>query len=331
MIEPYILKMRPYLRPKIWGGRKLQSTFDKALPDDRPYGEAWEVADLDEGESTIVNGPLAGEPLSKVVERWPDALQTPDSEQAFPLLVKILDAQDDLSVQVHPSREAIAEFGLDGHSKDECWLILEAEPDGCILHGFEEEVDPSDFRAAVDQERAAQMLRRVEVEAGDVIRVQPGTVHAICTGVCLLEIQEPSDTTYRVYDYGRPGMDGNPRELHLQEAMKVADFGAHPPAKLEPMPSESAQAVDILVDAPSYRIERARPADTLRWEVGEAGPQVVFCSKGAVRLEGRGGEVSLAFGQTAVIPGGLGSVELTPESAGDAEVIVAGSGGEPLL
>lgn len=334
-MKPYILKMRPYLRPKVWGGRKLSTVFGKELPADGPFGEAWEISDLPEGKSTIVNGPLAGKSLLDACEvwgdeLWGDALTAGAADGRFPLLVKVLDAQDDLSVQVHPGEDDIARLGLDADSKDECWLILDADDGGCILHGFEDATTPADFRTAVEENRADQVLRRVPVEAGDIIRVTPGTIHAICKGVCLLEIQQPSDTTYRVYDYNRPGMDGNPRELHLEDAMRVSNFDAHAPAKLDSRTSRANDAVDVLVDADAYRIERVRPTRSMAWKVSDAGPQVVFAARGNVRLAADGVEVDLAFGETALLPAGLGGVSLDTDG-GPCEVVVAGLGGEALI
>jgi mannose-6-phosphate isomerase len=320
--------MNPYLRQKVWGGRKLATVFNKKLPDASPYGEAWEVSDLAEGQSTVLNGPLAGKSLSEMVDLWGEALTGPTSD-AFPLLVKVLDAQDDLSVQVHPSQADIDEHGLDGHSKDECWLILDADPDGCILHGFDQATTPSDFRMAVEENRAADVLRRVPVSAGDVIRVSPGTIHAICKGVCLLEIQQPSDTTYRVYDYNRPGMDGEPRDLHLEEAMLVSNFDKHPPAKIDGRQSETDANVRVLVDVPSYRIEHLSNVSELSWTVDGRTPQVVFCASGALQLHGASGRVELEFGETAIVPAGLG--ELQMDGRDDAVAVVAGIGGAPLL
>lgn len=327
MTDPYIVKMRPYLRKKVWGGRKLADVFGKELPDNAPYGEAWEVSDLPEGQSFAVNGSMAGKSLPELIEHWGDALTA--GREDFPLLVKVLDAQDDLSVQVHPGEGDIERLGLDADSKDECWIILDVDDGGCILHGFDEPTTPADFRMAVEENRAADVLRSVEVEPGDIIRVSPGTIHAICRGVALLEIQQPSDTTYRVYDYNRPGMDGKPRELHLEEAMRVSNFDAHSPAKLDGRPSESNEDVTLLVDVPAYRIERVSGVREPSWRVDERTPQVVFCAGGAVVLEGPGESVELAFGETAVIPAGVGEVSL--EGSQGADIIVAGLGGAALL
>jgi mannose-6-phosphate isomerase len=331
-MKPYILKMRPFLRSKIWGGRKLETEFGKELPDDEPYGEAWEVADLPEGQSVVANGPLEGEPLRKAVERWgEDLIGTNAPREAFPLLVKILDAQKDLSVQVHPGEHDLDDLPAGAESKDECWLILDSD-DGTILHGFDEDVDPEEFRRAVEEDRAADMLRRVAVHPGDVIRVVPNTIHAICEGVALLEIQQPSDTTYRVYDYNRPGLDGEPRELHLDRAMQVGNFSAHDDAKLVGRATNSQVGdIEVLVDVDAYRIERFRPGHAVEWRVAETSPQVLFVREGSVRLGCRENAVELGAAETAVLPAGIGHVELTPGDDPQTEVIVTGLGGHPLL
>lgn len=339
MTKPYILKMSPYLRPKIWGGRKLDEVFGKDLPEAGPYGESWEVSDLEEGQSVVCNGPLAGSSLSEVVSQWGAAMTGANRDgQQFPLLVKILDASDDLSVQVHPSDADIARLGLDADSKDETWIILDSDADpniasdegqtaGCILHGFEKATTPADFRMAVDENRAAESLRREAVFAGDVIRVAPGTIHAICAGVALLEIQEPSDTTYRVYDYQRPGMDGKPRELHLEKAMQVSNFDTHAPAKLSAKPSTAHPAMSVLVDVPAYRIEKASGVTELEWTVDARTPQVVFVTSAhGVELSSGDETVTLGFAQTAVIPAGVGAVQVRADKPAD--IIISGLGGD---
>lgn len=320
--EPYILKMRPYFRKKIWGGRRLETTFGKELPDDSDYGEAWEVSDLEEGQSFVVNGPLEGSSLSEVVETWGAALLGNDGD-AFPLLVKILDAQRDLSVQVHPGEADLVNSDLEGESKDECWLILDAEPEGAILHGFDDGVSREAFEEAVEEERVENLLRRVNVEAGDVIRVEPGTIHAICEGVALLEIQQPSDTTYRVYDYGRLGDDGQPRDLHLEQALQVADFGAHAPAVLEEQEariSTDEVRLQTLVQTQNYAIEKLAVDGAKRLSFSASTPNVVFTLDGTVQLND---SVELAAGETAVIPAEVTSADIKTDDSAD--LVVAGA------
>jgi mannose-6-phosphate isomerase len=333
MSDFYPLVMQPHLVSKVWGGRRLEKLFGKPLPGEETYGEAWEVADLEEGQSVVANGPLEGHTLRQVVERWGHELigeRAPGDR--FPLLVKLLDARADLSVQVHPGPEDVDLHFPEASSKDECWLILDADAEGSILHGFAEGVDRASFERAVAEDRAVEALRRVRVEAGDIVRVAPGTVHAICGGVSLLEIQEPSDTTFRVYDYDRPGLDGKPRELHLSEAMQVARFGDIGPATLA-----ATQYSDIfpghhecLVDADSYRIERLRGVSEAVWRVTPDAPQVLFVERGEWSIRSESTEVRLSPYTTVVLPASLGRVEVESDRPGG-RLVVAGLGGQALV
>lgn len=345
-MNPYILKMRPYLRRKIWGGDKISTDFNKRVDDDAsstgtddaPIGEAWEVADLPEGQSVIVNGPMAGSQLRKAVEKWGSALIgdstiQQDGQPAFPLLVKLLDAADDLSVQVHPSERDVQTTHPEADSKDEAWLILDAEPNGSILHGVRDDVDADALRRAVDQGRAEDVLRRVDVSSGDVVRVVPGTIHAICAGVSLLEIQQPSDTTYRVYDYDRPGLDGEPRELHLDDALAVANFGEQPPTRQSSRPlTHSEGERQLFIDVDSYRIEQLQGESPVHWRVDRASPQVIICLGGPVdlTLSDSDENVRLERYETAVIPSSGRRVSASPVGH-DFRIIGASADGSPVF
>jgi len=323
-MTPYILKMRPYLREKVWGGTKLRDLVHKAVGDGGPYGEAREVADLPEGKSFITNGPLADQSLAEAVGEWDTSLigNAADVREGFPLLVKLLDAADDLSVQVHPSQQDVRTTHPDADSKDETWLILDAEPDGTILHGVRDGVDAPTLREAVEEGHAEETLRRIDVSAGDVVRVVPGTIHAICAGVSLLEIQEPSDTTYRVYDYKRPGLDGELRQLHLEDALAVANFGEQPPAKLSPESLDHPDAArQLLVGVDRYRIEQltgetgVETAErTVRWQIDDRSAQVVMALAGHLRLQTDDTDqtVELDPYETAVIPAACDGASATP-------------------
>lgn len=322
-----VFKTRPHLVEKVWGGRKLKKLFGKDLPDEGTWGEAWEVADLPEGQSIAVlpGGEEVG--LGELVDRHgADLVGTAAPGGRFPLLVKLLDAAADLSVQVHPGLDDL-ETRPGAHSKDECWLILDADPDGSILHGFHADVTAEEFARAIDDERATELLERVNVAAGDIFRVPPGTIHAICAGVALLEIQQPSDTTYRVYDYGRPGLDGNPRPLHLEDALDVADLGPSLPEDrgLDRSTGLILAGATVLANVDAYRIESLQPDDSVDWAVSEHTAQVVHVLRGACYLD----DVLLEAGDTAVVPAAIGRVFLTrPDNC---EIVVAGLGGPPLL
>jgi mannose-6-phosphate isomerase len=321
-----VFKTRPHLVEKVWGGRKLGELLGKDLPEAGTWGEAWEVADLPEGQSMAILGEDEV-PLGDLVEEYGEALVgTSAPGGRFPLLVKLLDAAADLSVQVHPGPEDLASRP-GAHSKDECWLILDADPDGSILHGFQQEVTPEAFRQAVDENRAAELLQRVPVNEGDVFRVPPGTVHAICAGVMLLEIQQPSDTTYRVYDYGRPGLDGNLRPLHLEDALDVCELSPSLPEDrgLERSTGPMLPGARVLCNVDAYRIESLSPDSNTSWAVSDHTAQVVHVLRGSCCLN----SVWVEAGETAIVPAAVGRVLLRQPD--HCELIVAGLGGPPLL
>lgn len=322
--------MRPVFFSKIWGGRRLSLLEGKGAEQVPSCGESWEVADLPEGSTRVASGPLEGASLSQLVREHGAALVgAADPDDGFPLLVKMIDAGDDLSVQVHPGPDTASRFP-GARSKDECWLILDVEPGSRLLHGFVPGVDPASFRQAVDEGRAHEQLRSVVVEPGDVVRVPPGTFHAIGAGVMLLEVQEPSDTTFRVWDFGRLGDDGKPRALHVEQALEVARYGEQPPPKSTPAPLGEGR--ELLVDAPSYRLERATLASggSLQGALSGATALVVFVVEGAgVTVETPAGEVSLPRYASAVVPAAAERLSLS--SRGRAVVALAGLGGAPLL
>ncbi|MFU8802618.1 MAG: type I phosphomannose isomerase catalytic subunit [Bradymonadaceae bacterium] len=326
---PYIFRTRPHLSVKIWGGRRLETMFGKDLPTREPFGESWEVADLPEGQCVVDTGPMRDRTLEEVVTAWGAELTGTLARGArFPLLLKILDAERDLSVQVHPGQQHLEAFP-EARPKDETWIILGVEDGGSVLHGFSQSVSPDRFVQAVEDGDVIEFLRRIEVAPGDVLRVPPGTVHAICRGVVLLEIQEPSDTTYRVYDYGRPGLDGKPRELHIEEAVAVANFsgfvgektGSHPPRIGE------NHRWSLLVDVYAYRVERLEIDSELSWSVDPRSVQILHVISGRCRVGD--GDLVLERGQTAVIPACSASVRVSTEEGVD--VAVCGLGGVPLV
>lgn len=235
-VEPYAVRLSPILKPKVWGGRRL-AEWGRPLPAGEPIGESWEIADLaqtaasggggDAARSIIANGPLAGTSLSEALSLWGDAALGSawlSDDGGFPLLVKLLDAQQELSVQVHPS-PAYASADPEAHLKAECWYVLEATPapDGspaAIYAGLADGVDADELfaRIAADEPGAVPAaLRRIEVAPGEMYFLPSGTVHALGAGVLVAEVQTPSDTTFRVYDWahehGRVG-----RELHIEQA-----------------------------------------------------------------------------------------------------------------
>jgi mannose-6-phosphate isomerase len=229
-VKPYPLKFQPVFKVRVWGGRALER-FGFELPPG-PIGEGWMIADHPNGVSRVVNGPLAGEGLDAVRQEygkdWFGIRGSRSGNGRFPLLIKLLDCNDDLSVQVHPGDDyaGLPEGEL---GKTEMWYVLSAKPDAKIICGLKPGVNREQLEQAMAEGRIMETLNVMPVHAGDTFYIPAGTVHALCAGVVVAEIQQNSDTTYRLYDYGRPGLDGKPRELHIEDSLNVTNFdsGGH--------------------------------------------------------------------------------------------------------
>jgi mannose-6-phosphate isomerase len=321
---PPFLPMRPHLVEKVWGGIRLATQLGKEIPGGKLIGESWEVADLPQGQSVVAEGPLKGQKLGEIHRAFGPALVgSQGNHQRFPLLIKILDASADLSIQVHP--------GDGPHPKDECWIDLGSEPDAQVLHGLVPGTTQSELLKSLDEKMPETRLRAFSLKDTPRLHIPPGTIHAVGRGALLLEVQLPSDTTYRVWDYERPGLDGKPRALHLDDALAVMNFEDQP----DPMPNATALGPGhrALVDAPHFRVESLElgPAQS---HVARAtrvdSPLCVFAMGGSVTL--RRGEIenALAPGQSAVIPAQLdGFTVHAPDQ--HARLYLAGLGGPPLL
>ncbi|MEW6249298.1 MAG: type I phosphomannose isomerase catalytic subunit [Planctomycetota bacterium] len=210
----------PILKPKPWGGQRLADLFGKVLPEHTPIGESWELASLPEAESRVRGGPLAGRTLAELVELWGAGLlgDAPAPGGRFPVLIKFLDACQNLSVQVHP-RPRTADPWEPG-VKHEAWYVLHAEPGAHVYIGARDGVGVDDFRRAGDSPAVVDLLRCWDARPGQFFYLPSGTPHALGAGVVVAEIQTPSDVTYRLYDWGRVDLDGRPRALHMAEALE---------------------------------------------------------------------------------------------------------------
>lgn len=218
--EPIFLN--PALQERIWGGKKLKTLFGYDLPYEKT-GEAWVISAHENGPSTVKNGSFAGKTLREVWENNPELFGKEKTDEDFPLLVKILDANDNLSVQVHPDDSYAQEVEKEPYGKTECWYVLDCEEDSEIVFGHQA-ASKEEFKQMVEENKWDELLTRIKVKPGDFFYVPSGTIHAIGEGIVILEIQQSSDITYRVYDYDRRDDDGNPRELHIDEAIDVTTF-----------------------------------------------------------------------------------------------------------
>lgn len=235
----YPLIFDPVFKDYIWGGRNLERLFDRSLPPGI-IAESWEIAGHEDGTTKVANGHFAGVPLTIVQEELGlDLIGYRNSwaheRGKFPLLVKLLDANHPLSVQVHPNDDyALANEGNE-LGKTEMWVVLDATPEAALILGLLPDTSPKLFRQAVSDGNLEHYLHRLPVTAGDAICVPAGTVHAILEGAIIAEIQQNSNTTYRVYDWNRVGADGNPRPLHIDKAIEVIDFASAKPGLARPV------------------------------------------------------------------------------------------------
>ena len=243
-------RFKPLYQERVWGGRGLEAELNRVLPEGKVIGESWEIVDRPEA-----NSPLEGstETLGQVRKTRPEWLMGPGwpSERAFPILVKWLDCQDRLSLQVHPPATVAA--ALQGEPKTENWYIVEATEGAALLAGLKEGVDAGKFREALEAEELEALVCRLPSRAGDSLFVESGRLHAIDAGNLILEIQQNSDTTYRVYDWGRVGLDGAPRQLHIEESMASIDFEDTEPTLIH---AEGAEVT--LADCKEFRIRRLK-------------------------------------------------------------------------
>jgi len=224
----YPLKFNPILKDKIWGGKKLKSLFNKAAETDK-LGESWELSGIENDESVVVNGFLEGNTLPELIEIYMGELVGDNLYEmyglSFPLLFKLIDANENLSIQVHPGDEVAAErhksFG-----KTEMWYVVDAEVGAELIIGFSEDCSRDEYLDALEEGVVENLLQKVPVKKGDVFFIPAGLVHAIGKGVVVAEIQQSSDITYRIYDYKRTDDNGNERELHTEQALDVINFEA---------------------------------------------------------------------------------------------------------
>ncbi|HMP74473.1 MAG TPA: class I mannose-6-phosphate isomerase, partial [Kiritimatiellia bacterium] len=313
----YPLLLQPAYKDYLWGGDRIPHHFHRNLPPGI-YAESWEVSDRPDGMATIANGSLAGAPLAQAIATWgSDLLGSRVPSTRFPLLIKLIDAHQKLSVQVHPDDHAAARFG--GEAKTECWYILHADPGAGIYAGFKPGVDPAAYTEAVAQGATGQLLNRLHVHTGDTIFIPGGLVHAIDAGCLILEVQQNSNTTYRIDDWGRVGSDGTPRELHLQQAADAIrwDLTGDPRVTPRNLTTPGGNPARHLVHSPYFHLDQI---DLHHPEPIDGFGQtfiVLFVASGSARLDGPHGPLDLAPGSTCLLPARLPGTTLTPTPHSD--------------
>ena len=295
-MKAYPLKFEPIYKQRIWGGQRLREVFGKDLPPGQKIGESWELADLPEDKSVISNGELAGRTLRSVVEQYPKEITgDEDFSPPFPLLIKILDAQDILSVQVHPDPQTCRRTGR-GEPKTECWYIIAAAPDAVIYKGLKKGVTKEQFAAAIENGTVADTLAEVPVRAGECHFLPAGTAHAIGPGLLIAEIQTPSDTTYRVFDWNRLDDTGKARELHIEQALQSIHFDV----SSDELP---VTTVGRLVDCEYFKIDKGHQGKNCEvlLSPGKIKTLIIMSGLGTM-LGAEGGTVEFKAGDCLLVP-----------------------------
>jgi mannose-6-phosphate isomerase len=302
----YPLTFRPIYQDRVWGGRRLETLFGRALPEGRVIGESWEVCDRPDAVSVVANGPLAGRSLRSLMTEDAAGLWGPGVPDGtpFPWLCKLLDACDDLSLQVHPPAGLAASMG--GEPKTEMWYVAAADPGACVYAGVQPGTTREVFAQRAQDGTVAELFHRIPVAAGDVLFLPSGRVHALGRGLVIFEIQQNSDTTYRVFDWNRVGLDGKPRALHLEQALASIDFTDTDPT-LVPRAStaDRGDVVRPLVRHGLFAIDEVRGRGAVTDRRPEGGVGLVAVVSGSVRFTGGGQAVTVGPGGFVVLPAAM--------------------------
>ncbi|MEI6556601.1 MAG: type I phosphomannose isomerase catalytic subunit [Paludibacter sp.] len=312
----YPLKFSPILKDKIWGGTKLEKLFGKPASSDK-LGESWELSGYEGDESVVINGLLAGNNLVELIEIYMGDLVGDKIYDAFglsfPLLFKLIDANENLSIQVHPG-DVVAAERHNSYGKTEMWYVVDADPGAELIIGFTKDCTPDEYVEALDAGEVEGLLQKVPVKKGDVLFIPAGLVHAIGKGVVVAEIQQSSDITYRIYDYKRVDDKGNERELHTEQALDVIDFSA---AK-EPKTPYLAVLNEItpLIDCDYFTTNLIKFDEAVTRNYGELDSFVSYmCLEGNMIIEYNNEKTIVNKGDTVLIPAIINELALIPETS----------------
>ena len=304
----YPLRFQPLLRRYLWGGRRLETMLGKQLGEGDDYAESWEIVDHGEDQSVVQTGAVEGLSLKQLVaDHSSELFGQHAGETQFPLLFKFLDCNRTLSVQVHPNDEQGAKLDPPDLGKTEAWVVLAADPGSKIYAGLKEGVTREDLRASLEAGKCEECLHEFEPQVGDCIFIEAGTVHALGAGLVIAEIQQASDTTFRLFDWNRVDAQGNPRQLHIEQSLEVTNFSRGPVAPQQAVATDQAGR-ERLVDCDKFVLDRC----TLESSISIGGDErfhLLVVLDGAVEV---GGE-QLGLGATSLIPAAASAVEISPK------------------
>ncbi len=311
----YPLTFRPIFKERVWGGREIERLYGKKLPSGAPIGESWEISDRPGDAGIITNGPFAGRDLRWLMENHAAELlggAKPATGNRFPLLCKILDAREKLSLQVHPPASKAAALG--GEPKTEMWFIADAAPAAELYAGLKRGVTRAEFERKILEGAVAGCFYRLPVKTGDAMFLPSGRVHAIGAGLVIFEIQQNSDTTYRVFDWNRAGLDGKPRKLHVAESLASIDFNDFEPALVQSKWTGGEVKSRPLVNSSLFSVEALETKAGAGLNLKPRKLQIVAAVRGRLEIKSGSASVNLAAGQFCLIPACLEQAKVSAKS-----------------
>ena len=313
----YPLKFEPILKTIVWGGEKI-APYKGIETEQKHIGESWELSGVAGNESVVAEGPLAGKTIAELVREYKGELVGKhvyeNTGDEFPLLIKFIDALTDLSIQVHPNDELAAKRHNGSKGKTEMWYVVAADEGAHLLAGLTEEITPEEYAAKVADGTITDVLARYDVHPGDVFFLPAGRIHAICGGCFIAEIQQTSNITYRIYDYGRLGLDGKPREVHTELAKDAIDYTVYPDYRTHYSPEQNEEQEVVSCQYFTTSIyDLTLPYAKDLSEIDSF--LVVMCLEGQGTLEVDGEEVPVHQGETVLIPATADDICFAPESS----------------
>lgn len=309
----YPFRFQPIFRRYLWGGRRLANVLGKAIGEEN-CAESWEVVDHGDDQSVVIDGPLAGATLGQLVRDHGAELFGKHHPQAsFPLLWKFLDANQALSLQVHPNDVQAARLDPPDLGKTEAWIVLAAEPGSVIYAGLKQGFDRAALEREINRGTCELCLHRFEPQVGDCVFIPAGTVHAIGAGLLVAEIQQASDTTYRLFDWNRVGPDGKPRQLHVERGLDAIDFGRGPVLPQQPQATENPKS-SRLVECDKFVLDRWHLDEPCQVG-GDDRFHIIACLEGSAVVQHDPRGEAWTKGETMLLPAGAGAVTVQPLAA----------------
>jgi len=322
MTPLYPLKFQPILKDKIWGGQKLQQLLHKSTSSTKA-GESWEISDVEGDTSIVANGPLKGTSLKTLMDTYTSDLMGAKNfrqfGKKFPLLIKFIDAKQDLSVQLHPNDE-LAKARHNSFGKTEMWYVVQADPDSNLIVGFNQEMTPELYVKHLEDKTLQSILNFDAVKSGDTYFIEVGRIHAIGAGVLLAEIQQTSDITYRVYDWDRVDADGNERELHNDIALEAFDFDMPDNFRVQYAPKSNV--FTELVSCPYFTTNVLEVTETISKQNTQDSFVIYMCVEGKANLEVDGIVTEFSMGETVLIPACIETFSISSNHAKLLEVYI---------